>query len=83
MFFIDNDNIHKDEHLNKSGLHLNATGNSVLASNFVGILKCFFFFFCFFVFLYIQNTNLQKLKGQYKTQYLTVEQPTGEGLHTN
>ena len=40
MFFIANDNIHKDIHLNKSGLHLNATGNSVLASNFVGILKC-------------------------------------------
>ena len=37
----------------------------------------------FYFFLYIQNTNLQKLKGQYKTQYLTVEQPTGEGLHTN
>ena len=29
MFFIDNDNIHKDEHLNKSGLNLNATGNSI------------------------------------------------------
>ena len=47
----------------------------------IGLRKHFFFFF--FFFLYIQNTNLQKLKGQYKTQYITVEQPTGEGLHTN
>ena len=39
-----------------------------------------FFFFFFFLF---ENTNLQKQKGQYKTQYLTVENPTCEVLHGN
>ena len=53
---------------------------SVIWTNFYHMIKDDFFKKNF---LYIQNTNLQKLKGQYKTQYLTVEQPTGEGLHTN
>ena len=40
MFFLDNDNIKKEKHLNNSGLHLNTAGNSILASNIVSILKC-------------------------------------------
>ena len=40
MFFLDNDNIKRENHLNNSGLHLNTEGNSILASNIIGILKC-------------------------------------------
>ena len=40
IFFLDNDNIKRENHLNNSGLHLNTEGNSILASNIIGILKC-------------------------------------------
>ena len=39
LFYIDNDNILSNRHLNMSGLHLNARGNSLLANNFINCLK--------------------------------------------
>ena len=41
-------------------------------------------FCCFFVVVFsIVNTNLQNQKGQYKTKYLTVENPTNNNNNNN
>ena len=47
MAYIDNDNIDKCEHLNKSGLHLNMTGTNLLHYNYL----------CYYIDLFLTNSS--------------------------